>query len=98
MAFLGIYWWNRYGLTFTDDATRYATVVMIPNKNSSTIRDAFIDFCAHVKTSTDNTIKVIRTDGGGVYGKFMAVYLKQMGFSIKPLPPVLHNLMESPRG
>lgn len=69
---------SRYFVSFIDDYTRYSHVYFVNEKCD--VFDVFKEFNALVSNQTGQTIKVLRTDGGGEYvsGEFEA-YLKSHG-------------------
>jgi transposase InsO family protein len=69
---------SKYLLTLTDDATRTFWVYMLPNRSSSTVKNAFVEWKALVENQAGTTIQDLRTDGGE-YEKYMTTILKEAG-------------------
>ena len=68
----------RYILTFIDDATRFATVYCINQKNDTF--DKFVDHLNLVENQSSKKLKILRSDGGGEYVNHdMHNYLAEKG-------------------
>lgn len=61
-------------LTFTDNATLYGRVMILPNKNASTVLAAFKDYQAWAERQSGHKIKELRTDRGAEYMGEMMYY------------------------
>ena len=55
----------EYFVTFVDDSTRYVWVYVV--KHKSEVFPKFIEWKTLVETSSDQTVKVVRSDNGGEY-------------------------------
>jgi transposase InsO family protein len=70
---------TKYFLLFIDDHTGYTHVYALKDKKSETVMEKFREYKAEVENQLGKSIKRLRTDGGGEYGKWMASYLKEHG-------------------
>ena len=75
---------GKYVLTFTDDATNHAFVYVLPNKNASTVLNAFKAYQAWAERQTGHKIKELRTDRGKEYMGEMIIYIKSEGIEYNP--------------
>jgi hypothetical protein len=69
----------KYLLLFVDDATRKKHVYGLRTKTSKEVLDRFKEYKKKVELETGMKIKIIRTDGGGEYEKWVKGYLKDCG-------------------
>src|SRR5436190_6502588 len=78
---------KNYMLLFVDDATRMKFACGLKTKTSKEVLDRFKDFKEMVELETGKKIKIIRTDGGGEYEKWVAKYLKECGIKHEVTAP-----------
>ena len=71
-------------LTFTDNATNYGRVMILPNKNASTVLAAFKDYQAWAERQSGHKIKALHTDRGTEYMGEMIEYIKSQGIEHNP--------------
>ena len=74
-------------LLFVDDATRMKFACGLKTKTSKEVLDRFKEFKEMVELETGKKIKIIRTDGGGEYEKWVAKYLKECGIKHEVTAP-----------
>ena len=75
---------GKFVLTFTDDATNYGIINILPNKNSMTVLNAFKEFQAWAERQSGHKIKELRTDRGKEYMGEMIKYIKSKGIEYNP--------------
>ena len=66
-------------LLFVDDATWKKHAYGLKTKTSKEVLDRFKEYMEKVELETGRKIKIIRTDGGGEYEKWVKSYLKDCG-------------------
>lgn len=74
-------------LLFVDEIIGMTCVMGLKMKSSNEVLERFKEYKEHVKLETERKIKILRTDGGGEYEKFMKKYLKKCG--------IKHEIMAS---
>ena len=62
---------DRYILAFTDDCTHYDRIMLLSNKNASTILAAFKNYQTWAERQSNHQIKELRIDRGIEYMKEM---------------------------
>jgi hypothetical protein len=70
---------GKYVISFIDDATQHATVFIIPNKNASTVPNAFKEYQSWAERQSGCKLKEQRTDRGTEYMGEMIQYIKDQG-------------------
>ena len=76
----------RYFVTFTDDYSRYTTVVLI--KNKSDVFQAFKNYLAQMENQTERKVKFFVSDNGGEYtSNVFQDLLVERGIIFSPTTP-----------
>ena len=75
---------GKHILTFTDDHTNHGVIYILPNKNSSTVLNAFKEYQAWAERQSGHKIKELRTDRGTEYMGDMIKYVKSKGIEHNP--------------
>src|SRR5213075_3104727 len=75
---------GKFVITFTDDATNYGVINILPNKNAMTVLNAFKEFQAWAERQSGHKIKELRTDRGKEYMGEMIKYIKSKGIEYNP--------------
>ena len=78
---------NKYALLFTDEATGMNWIYGLKTKSSKEVLERFKEFKEMVELESGKKIKILRTDGGGEYEKFMDEYLKKCGIKHETTAP-----------
>ena len=71
-------------LTFTDDHANHSMAYILPDKNASTVLNAFKEYQAWAERQTGHKIKELRTDRGTEYMGEMIKYVKSQGIEHNP--------------
>jgi transposase InsO family protein len=75
---------GKWVISFVDHATQFSAVFILPDKNSSTVLNAFKEFQAWAEHQSGCKIKNLRTDRGTEYMGEMIEFVKAQGIDYQP--------------
>ena len=83
----------KYALTFIDEASGYAWVYPIKEKNAETVLKHFRELVSWVNTQFDKRIKVLHSDNGGEFVNIsMTEFISEQGITHHTIVPHRHEM------